>query len=118
MEKRDGDVTVVAVLTHHVLAAILFDGATVGVLRLGADRTRGDKNHHRPQQNIDSNLAVDLHQDPPQLIRRNSAMQFVPSLLKVIAPSVAGGSVPIARSLERLWIGAMDCDAAPPAVAQ
>jgi hypothetical protein len=51
-------------------------------------------------------------------MRRNSAMQFVPLLLKVIAPSVAGGSLPTARSLERLWIGAVDGDAAPPAVAQ
>jgi hypothetical protein len=45
-------------------------------------------------------------------------MQFVPSLLKVIAPSVAGGSVPTARSLERLWIGGLDGETAFPAVAQ
>ncbi len=39
-------------------------------------------------------------------------MQVEPFPLKVIAPKVAGGSPPIPRSLERLWIGAMpagDC---------
>ncbi|HYQ06206.1 MAG TPA: hypothetical protein VER26_04405 [Xanthobacteraceae bacterium] len=33
MKKRDGDVTVAAVLTHHALAAILFDRAAVRILR-------------------------------------------------------------------------------------
>jgi len=40
-------------------------------------------------------------------------MQFDPSLLKVMVPSVAGGLLPIAASLEKLWIGViLDCGCA------
>ena len=63
MKKRDGDVTVAAVLTHHVLAAILFDRAALRILRPSTDRAGNRKN-------------------------------------------------------QQLWIGAMACEAAPPAVAQ
>jgi hypothetical protein len=118
VQKGNGDIAVSAVLAHHVLTAILFDRAAIGILRPRADGAHCDQNGHSTLEDIGSNLTVDFHQGSPQLMRRNSAMQFVPLLLKVIAPSVAGGSLPIARSLERLWIGATGGGGAPPAVAQ
>src|SRR5215469_2361555 len=105
VQKGNGDIAVAAVLAHNVLTAILFDRAAIGVLRPCADGSRCEQNGRSHQGEIDSGLGIDFHQGPPQLMRRNSAMQFVPLLLKVIAPSVVGGSVPTARSLERLWIG-------------
>ena len=61
MKKRDGDVTVAAVLTHHVFAAILFDRAAVRILRPSTERTGNCKNQYRAPENVDSDLDVDLH---------------------------------------------------------
>ena len=52
MKKRDGDVTVAAVLTHHVLAAILFDRAALRILRPSTDRAGNRKNQHRAPENV------------------------------------------------------------------